>query len=270
MLARLREQFPRLGHVVETEPIARRLRRVRIAGDALRDLPYLPGQQLRIRLTPTIFMRDSLRTYSVWRYDPAQGVFDLCILLHGDGPRTRWAAAVRVGDPVTFWGPRGRFVLEPAAPYHVFAGEETGAVAIQAMIRALPPSARIYCRLEADTPADELPARARNGIDLRWVHRGGRPAGPESGLVDAVTRLELPGVPGAAYFAGEAADLRRPPTPLHRGARLAAARGPRQAVLGSEAERTRASAVRERAAPTRRSRPRSRARRGSAPSPCPA
>ena len=39
MLARLREQFPRLGHVVETERIARRMRRVRIAGETLRDLP---------------------------------------------------------------------------------------------------------------------------------------------------------------------------------------------------------------------------------------
>ena len=48
MLSRLREQFPRLGHVVETERIARRMRRVRIAGETLRDLPYLPGQQLRI------------------------------------------------------------------------------------------------------------------------------------------------------------------------------------------------------------------------------
>ena len=47
MLARLREQFPRLGHVVETERIARRMRRVR-TGETLRDLPYLPGQQLRI------------------------------------------------------------------------------------------------------------------------------------------------------------------------------------------------------------------------------
>ena len=95
MLARLREQFPRVGHVVEMEPIAPRLRRIRIAGDALRALPYLPGQQLRVRLTPTIFMRDSLRTYSVWRYDPAQGVFDLCIL----PARRRTAHALGRGGP---------------------------------------------------------------------------------------------------------------------------------------------------------------------------
>src|SRR5262249_44301881 len=150
------------------------------------------------------FMRDSLRTYSVWRYDAAQGAFDLCILLHGDGPGARWAGAVQVGDAVTFWGPRGRFVLAPAAPYHVFAGEETAAVAIQAMIRALPASTRIHCRVETDTPADELPALARDGLDLRWVYREGRPAGPDSGLLEAVAGLELPSEPGAAYLAGEA------------------------------------------------------------------
>jgi NADPH-dependent ferric siderophore reductase len=70
------------------------------------------------------------------------------------------------------------------------------------MIRALPASASIVCRLEAETPADELPALARD-LDLQWVHRHGRPASPESGLVDAVRRLELPPAPGVAYVAGE-------------------------------------------------------------------
>ena len=270
MLARLREQFPRLGHVVETEPIARRLRRVRIAGDALRDLPYLPGQQLRIRLTPTIFMRDSLRTYSVWRYDPAQGVFDLCIL----PARRRTAHALGRGGP----GRGSRHLL--GAPRSLRARAR----------RPLPCVRRRGDRGRRHPGDDPRPsAFGQNLLPTRGRHPRGRAprarpqrhrpalgssrgpacrAGERAG--GAVTRLELPGVPGAAYFAGEAADLRRPPTPLHRRARLAAARGPRQAVLGSEAEGTRASAVRERAAPTRRSRPRSRARRGSAPSPCPA
>ncbi len=135
MLARLREQFPRTGQVVDAGPVARRMRRICIAGDALRYLPWLPGQQIRVRMTPTIFMRDSLRTYSVWRYDAAAGAIELCVLLHGDGPGTRWARSAAVGDPVTFWGPRGKFVLDPDARYHVFAGEETAAVAIHAMLR---------------------------------------------------------------------------------------------------------------------------------------
>src|SRR5207244_9762351 len=126
-------QFPRSGHINEIEPIARRMRRLRIADETLRNVPWLPSQQLRIRLTPTIFMRDSLRTYSVWRYDAARGAIDLCVLLHWDGPGTRWARRARVGDPVVFWAPRGRVVLEPAAPYHVFFGKEPAAVALQAM-----------------------------------------------------------------------------------------------------------------------------------------
>ncbi len=120
----------------------------------------------------------------------------------------RWAAAAAPGDPVTFWGPRGTFVLEPAAPYHVFAGEETGAVAIQPMLRALPDDATAFACLEADTAADELPPTEPARWAVRWVHRLGRPAGPSSGLVDAVKQLELPTEAGMAYFAGEAMTCR--------------------------------------------------------------
>jgi NADPH-dependent ferric siderophore reductase len=208
LLWRLREQFPRAAHVVDVAPVARRMRRIRLAGDSLRGLPWIPGQQLRVRLTPTIFMRDSLRTYSVWRYDADVGLLDLCILLHGDAPGARWAAAVRPGDDVTFWGPRGSFVVDPAAAFHVFAGEETGAVAIQAMIDALPPGARAWVRLEADTPEDELPQPVRDGVDVRWLHRRGVPAGPSSGLADAVRGLALPAGHGAVYLAGEATTCR--------------------------------------------------------------
>jgi len=202
VLPRLRQQFPRTGAITEIEPIARRMRRIRIAGDTLRHLPWRPGQQLRVRLRPTILLPDSLRTYSVWNYDPERGALDLCVLLHGDGPGAAWARGARVGDAVTFWGPRGNFVLESGARYHLFAGEETAAVAIQAMIRALPETATVVCRLEADAPEDELPALPR-ALDLQWVHRRGRAAGPESGLVDAVRRLVLPSELGMAYVAGE-------------------------------------------------------------------
>ncbi|GCD97909.1 siderophore-interacting protein [Embleya hyalina] len=196
------------GTVIEIEAITPRMRRVRIGGDAVRGLGRVPGQQVRVHvgdlLSPRMWIRpgDLLRTYSVWWYDPAAGELDLCVMDHGEGPGARWGRDLTVGQEVRFGRPEGRFTLRPDAPYHVFAGEETAAVAIGAMLAALPADAAVYGAVETATPEDRLPLA--RGAELVLPLRGAASAASSAVLLDAVRGLELPTEPGIAYVAGEA------------------------------------------------------------------
>ncbi|MBP2706378.1 siderophore-interacting protein [Microbispora sp. RL4-1S] len=187
------------GAVEEVERIADRMRRIRIAGPGLRDLPWVPGAHIRLVVgdlrSPRSWLRGLLRTYSVWDYSP-DGRLDLCILDHpAGGPGTQWARRVRAGDRASFTAPEGRLVLRDDAPYHLFAGDETAAVAFGAMLRGLPPSAIVHGALTAEGPGDRLPLA--HGDSVMWTYR-------PADLVDAVRSLDLPGTPGVAYLAGEA------------------------------------------------------------------
>jgi NADPH-dependent ferric siderophore reductase len=203
----LRDLFSTTGTVTEIEPIARHMRRIRIEGVAIPTLRVVPGQHVRVHMAdvrdPRSWLRprDLLRTYSVWRHGDS---LDLCVLDHETGgPGAAWARALRIGQEVTFNGPEGSFVLRDDAPYHLFAGEETAAVAFGAMLAALPERARAYGVIEVDDEADRLPL-AR---DLDWRYRHGRPAAASESLVEAVHQLELPPHPGVAYLAGEARTI---------------------------------------------------------------
>jgi NADPH-dependent ferric siderophore reductase len=216
--------FPVAGTVTEIDQIARRMRRIRIEGDDVDRLAWVPGQHVRVHVTdlrsPGSWLRprDLLRTYSVWEHD---GGLELCVLEHDeDGPGARWARQLRTGQLVSFNRPEGSFVLREA-PYQVFAGEETAAVAFGAMLRALPPETPAYGVIEAGEPGDRLPL-AR---ELRWQYRHGHAAASSQTLVDALARLVLPAEPGAAYLAGEARTIQL----LRR--HLVSERGwPRQAI----------------------------------------
>jgi NADPH-dependent ferric siderophore reductase len=197
------------GRVEEVRPAARRMRHVRISG--VPGLAWTPGQQVRVNVSDLFAartwlrgMRDALRTYSVWDYDPDAGALELRVMDHdGDGPGARWARTLRPGQEVAFTKPEGGFTLREDAPYHLFAGEETASVAFGAMLRALPADAGVYGVVEVAGPEDELalPRRA----DLTWRHRGDASAASSASLVEAVRSLELPdGPPGVAYVAGEA------------------------------------------------------------------
>jgi NADPH-dependent ferric siderophore reductase len=192
------------GEVTAIEPVAEHLRRIRIEGDEVAGLTWTPGQQVRVHVSDLLDPhnwrrpRDILRTYSVWSYD---GGLELCVLDHDTGgPGARWARELRTGQPVTFGRPEGSFVLTGNAPYHVFAGEETAAVAFGAMLAALPAGTPAHPLIEVAGPGDRLPL-AR---DVPWLYRDGRPAVASAGLLEAARRLELPNEPGVAYLAGEA------------------------------------------------------------------
>jgi NADPH-dependent ferric siderophore reductase len=221
---RLRDRFFATGTVTQIDPIGQRMMRIRIDGDGIAALAFLPGQHVRVHvadmLEPRSWLRprDMLRTYSVWRHDDG---IELCVLDHdGGGPGVRWARQLRAGDHVSFSGPQGSFVLRDGA-YHVFAGDETAAVAFGPMLSALPASAGVYGVIEAGEPGDRLPLDRT----LRWEYRNGRPAAGSQTLLEALRQVELPGEPGVAYLAGEARTIQL----LRR--HLVTERGwPRQAV----------------------------------------
>jgi len=195
------------GQVVELEQVTPRMRAVRLSGPGLRELSWLPGQHVRVHVTDArhprawvSLMRDVLRTYSIWSYDGR--TLELRILDHGDGPGARWLRGLAVGDEVMLGKPEGRLVLAEAAPYHLFAGEETAAVAFGAMLRALPAGTPAYGVIEVAGEPDRL--ALPRGTDLTWSYRGGRTAADSATLVAAVRELPLPAEPGVAYVAGEA------------------------------------------------------------------
>ncbi|WP_089099323.1 siderophore-interacting protein [Streptomyces hyaluromycini] len=178
------------GTVTEAEQITARMRRLRIDGEQLAGLDVRPGQQVRVLVTGL-----TLRTYSVWRYDPS-GVVELCVLDHSEGgPGARWGRTVEAGEPVRLRRPEGTFTLRPDAAHHVFVGDETAAVAFGAMLAALPEEARISGCVETETAADRLPLPHAERLD--WVLRAG------TSLPEAVRRL-APEPGGVAYVAGEA------------------------------------------------------------------
>jgi NADPH-dependent ferric siderophore reductase len=184
-----------------------RMRRIRIEAPGLTSVP---GQQVRVRVADPrdprnwLRMMDILRTYSIWRHD--DDVIELCVFDHGgDGPGERWARALSVDDTVHFGRPEGSFTLadQDTDTYHVFAGEETAAVAFGALLRALPAQVTAYGVIEVDEPTDQLPLDR----EFRWLYRHGQPAASSEALVNGLAELPLPSSPGVAYLAGEARTI---------------------------------------------------------------
>jgi len=207
---RLLDRFFTTARILEIEQIAARTVRLRLGGPDLHDLTWIPGQQVRIATgaaetgNPLARMGE-LRTYSVWHHDPEAGELHLCVLDHGDGPGARWARAARVGQEVRFRGPEGSFTLREDAPYHLFAGEETAAVAFGPMLRAIPDDVPVHGAVETATAADRLPLP--RAAELSHPLRGTASAARSETLLNAIRDLALPPTPGIAYLAGEARTI---------------------------------------------------------------
>jgi NADPH-dependent ferric siderophore reductase len=186
---KLLERFLVRATVASVEHITPRMRRIRLTGGSLHRLEWTPGQHVRVLVDAV-----RLRSYSVWEHSP-DGYLDLCVLDHpGAGPGARWSREVSAGQTVAFTKPQGRLVPRDAA-YHLFAGDETAAVAFGPMLHALPAGVS-FGIVELQGPDDRLPLPF---TDVRWLDRNG-----PDGLVDAVRALDLPAEPGVAYLAGEA------------------------------------------------------------------
>ncbi|WP_421840964.1 siderophore-interacting protein [Mycobacterium sp.] len=147
-------------------------------------------------------MQPSVRTMTVRRVDVAARQIAVDIAVHGEhGVAGPWARAAQPGQPVYVMGPGGAYTPDPAADWHLLAGDESALPAIATALEALPANAIGKVFIEVPGPDDEMPLIAPESVEINWVYRGGRAdlapenrAGDFAPLIEAVTNTRwLPG-----------------------------------------------------------------------------
>jgi NADPH-dependent ferric siderophore reductase len=156
--------------------------------DSFKELP--PAQQ------PTV------RTYTVRGVDTERREIAIDFVVHGDnGVAGPWAASATPGQPAYVTSPNGAYAPDPAADWHLLAGDEAAVPAISAALEALPDNAIGKVFIEVGGPDDEIPLKKPDGVEVRWIYRGGRAdlvpeekAGDHAPLIAAVKDADwLPG-----------------------------------------------------------------------------
>jgi NADPH-dependent ferric siderophore reductase len=143
-----------------------------------------------------------IRTFTVRWADPQRREIAIDFVVHGaHGVAGPWAAAARPGQRAYLMGPSGAYAPDPAADWHLLAGDEAALPAISAALEALPASTVAQVFIEVAGPDDEIPLKSPASVDVNWIYRGGRAdlvsddhAGDDAPLVAAVKEAEwLPG-----------------------------------------------------------------------------
>ncbi len=146
--------------------------------------------------------RPVIRTLTVRRADPAARELSIDVVVHGEhGTAGAWAASAQPGQPAYLMGPSGAYAPDPAADWHLLAGDESALPSISVALEALPADAVGKAFVEIAGPADELPLAVPDGVQLNWIYRGGRAdlvgeerAGDHAPLIEAVRTAQwLPG-----------------------------------------------------------------------------
>lgn len=216
---------PHTAQVVRTERLTPHMQRVVIGGEELAGLPadtctdhyvklLFPAggatypEPFDIERIREEFPRDQwpvTRTYTVRHWDAELRELTLDFVIHGDeGLAGPWAQRVQPGETVRFMGPGGAYAPDPAADWHLLAGDESALPAIARSLEALPDGARAFAFIEVDGPEEEQ--KIDSDVDVVWLHRGDRPVG--QALVEALRGLDFPEGRVHAFVHGEAACVK--------------------------------------------------------------
>ena len=187
---------------VDVQMLTPTMRRIKLHADDLTSFSHEAGQDLM--LTIAADKRSIVRRrYTIRMFDQIAAVVAIDVVLHGDGPGARWAAAVAPGDRVEAIGPRGKVSVVDGAEWHLFVGDESFLPAAFAMAESADTPVPKLLVLEVGSTVDEPPAPEVPGLSLQFVHRGGVSAGRSTLLGDELRTITLPSGVGHAYVSGE-------------------------------------------------------------------
>jgi NADPH-dependent ferric siderophore reductase len=143
------------------------------------------------------------RTYTIRKWLPEAGEMWVDFVVHGDaGIAGPWAAQAKPGDVFRFTGPGGGYAPDPAADWHLLAGDESALPAVAAALAAMPAGARAQAFLEVADESEAQKLETAADATITWLHRGSRPIG--EALVAAVRGLDFPPGQVHVFVHGEA------------------------------------------------------------------
>ncbi|MGH6980244.1 MAG: siderophore-interacting protein [Stellaceae bacterium] len=192
--------------VVGARDVNPRMRRVTLTGGDLNELDYKPGQDLVLQM-PLADGTTGRRHYTIRSLDKAAKRLDLDFVVHGDSPAGNWARDARPGTRIDAMGPRGRTVFNPAADWHLFAGDETCIPGILGILETLPSHTHGWAFIEIADASDRQKVNCKARVDVEWLERGG-PGGPGDFMLKRLQGFALPPGQGHAYLIGETSNVR--------------------------------------------------------------
>ncbi len=181
-----------------------RLTRVDFKGHDLDELVWWRGQDLVLEL-PQEDGAIAARHYTIRDHAAPEKMLAIDFVRHGESPSSRWLDRVRPGDTIEASGPRGRTVLNKAADWHLFVGDETSVPCVLAMLAGLPSHAKAVALLEIGHADDRLDFAAPPCAALEWILRDGS---QNETIMRRLETLALPEGSGQAYVTGETSLVR--------------------------------------------------------------
>jgi NADPH-dependent ferric siderophore reductase len=149
-----------------------------------------------------------LRTYTPRRFDRAGRELDIDFVLHDrGGTASTWARHARPGDRIVVAAGPGRYDPDPAADWHLVAGDESALPAIATIAAALPAGTPAWIFVEVAGADERVPLDSPAAPRTVWLDRDG--ATPGEVLERALRAAPLPPGDGRVFVAAEAGTVRR-------------------------------------------------------------
>jgi NADPH-dependent ferric siderophore reductase len=143
-------------------------------------------------------IRPEVRNYTIRRFVPGRRLIDLDFVLHGDvGPASRWAGRAKPGDTIGVLTDGHGYSEPPGTTSRLIIADETALPAVGAIIDSLPERVRVLA--EVADASDQLDLQA----DVKWIHRGGDPAGTGELMVSHLSSVPLTPEGLYVWIAGE-------------------------------------------------------------------
>lgn len=144
------------AEVIYKEKLSDNIYHLKIKGEDLHSVDYIPGYHLRIMvgLGKETKFRDKIRTYSVWNYDKSTGTIDLAVCAHSDGVGAQWIREVSVGDQIYFSKPKGKFILDTSGDYFLFIGDLSALAHLYEIRRHLSAEIPVKSFIYSDNPQE--------------------------------------------------------------------------------------------------------------------